>query len=280
MGKKITGKDEGINFFDTGLLIGIITALGYFSAYAYQKGFWLYYGVTQEFLNQISIVNILVSMSVVGFGIGSLILHYKNMKGSLSRSNHPVIQILQRFVLPFLFICITGLVLIPSNILKIQPVHLLYIFLFLLIIAYVPPIFSHWQVKGYKNKLIKQIEHLDKQQDVFTVENIVLKYKEFPSIRLIYLFVVFVACFGISFSWGYKSAVEKENYLVFDVNGEKFLVIDRNGDNFLVTQVNLEKKEINQIFQIIEIKSDIDKPIFFNHVKIEDGIMVNNSPQF
>lgn len=271
-------KEGGINLFDSGLLIGLVTVLGYFIAYAYQKGYWLYYGVTQEFLNQISIVNILVSMSVIGFGIGSFIMYYQSVKGSLPRSNNPVRQMLPRVVLPILFICMGILVLIPSNLFKVQPMHLSYVLLIILVISYMYPLLSQWHIKGYKNKLIKHLE--EQEYEGVTVENIILKYKIFPSFKFFYLFIVFVTCFFVSFFWGYKSAIDKENYLVFDAHGEKFVVIDRNGENFLVSRIDLEKKEINKSFQVIEIKSDIDKPIFFNNIKIEGGIKVSDFPEF
>ncbi|MEK4086348.1 hypothetical protein [Psychrobacillus sp. FSL K6-1415] len=213
-------KEGGINLLDSGLLIGLVTVLGYFIAYAYQKGYWLYYGVTQEFLNQISIVNILVSMSVIGFGIGSFILYYQSVKGSLPRSNNPVRQMLPSVVLPTLFICMGILVLIPSNLFKVQPMHLSYVLLIIIVISYTYPLLSQWHIKGYKNKLIKHLE--DQEYEGVTVENIILKYKIFPSAKFFYLFTVFVTCFFVSFLWGYKSATDKENYLVFDAHLSPF----------------------------------------------------------
>jgi hypothetical protein len=100
---------------------------------------------------------------------------------------------------------------------------------------------SEYHIKGYKNKLSRQLE---KQADEgITIENIILKYKLYPSAKFVYLFVIFVACFGISYALGYKNAVDKENYLVFEAKGETYLVIDGDGDKYIVTPINLKKRK-------------------------------------
>lgn len=271
--RKAEPETKGFNFWDTGLLIGITTVLGYFIAYAYKLGYWRYYGVTQDFLKQISIVNILIAMSVIGLSIGALIIYYQGMKNSLGYSKNSVYRkVLTKVFLPRIFVYFGALMLVPKNIFEFKLIHLLYLVLGLLIICYFMPFISEYQTKGYENKLSK---HLEKQAtEGFTFENIILKYKLYPSAKFIYSSIILLACFGISFVWGYKKAVDKENYLIFESAGENYLVLDGDGDNFIIAPVNLKQKKINKTFQVIEITSEINRPIVFQNVKIQGGIKV------
>jgi cadmium resistance protein CadD (predicted permease) len=86
------------------------------------------YGITQDFLKQINIVNILIAITVIGFSVGSLILHYQGMKGSLRKTENSVLRtVFTRLFLPRIFVCLGVLMLIPKNILELKPDFLLYL---------------------------------------------------------------------------------------------------------------------------------------------------------
>lgn len=154
-GEVLEKEEVKFNLFDTGLIIGIITVLGYVIAYAYQKGYWQYYGITQEFLTQISIVNILVSITVIVFGIGTLFLSYQGLVGPFRNVKTSIyVKVIMSF-LPSFFILSAILILLPRNLIEIKPIYFVYGLLALLILCFTSPIISEFKVKGYKNKLKK-----------------------------------------------------------------------------------------------------------------------------
>ncbi|MGG3192993.1 hypothetical protein [Priestia aryabhattai] len=269
---------KGFNLLDTGVVIAVLTALGYFIAYAYQKGYWKYYGVTQEFLRQISLANVLISISALGFALIFFFVNYQNMKITVPDSDNPLRQIIKKIFLPLFFLVIGIILLIPNSLIHFEPRHLLYTAFIILIISYVIPIFTQWDVKGYKNKVIKHFEK--HEEEGMTAENIIFALKYFPSAKYAFLIVIFIICFFISLAWGYKTAGDKEEYLLFKFKQQDYLVIDNNGDNFIVAPVDLKKKEIKKQFQLIEAKSELSKPLVFEHVKINGGVKVKEQKEY
>ncbi|WP_182006119.1 hypothetical protein [Priestia aryabhattai] len=266
------------NFLDTGVVIAILTALGYLTAYAYQKGYWEYYGVTQEFLRQISVVNVLISITVVGFSMIMLFFTYKNLTFAVPDSNNPLRRILKQIFFPFFFLAIVISILIPKNMFYIQPQHILYLALIILVLSYATPIFTQWDVKGYRNKIIKHLEKYE--EEGMTPENIIFALKYFPTAKYFFLIVACITIFYISLAWGYKTAADKEEYLLLKFKQQNYLVIDNNGDNFIVAPVDLKKKEIKKQFQLIEAKSELSKPLLFENVWFKDGVKVSEQKKY
>ncbi|MDQ0805459.1 hypothetical protein [Priestia megaterium] len=271
-------KQKIFNLLDTGLVIAALTAFGYFIAYAYQKGYWYYYGVTQEFLIQISLVNVLISITATGFGVLLLFTSYQNIVMFTPNSDSPLRKVLMKIFFPVCCIVIGLITLIPSTILQFEIKHILFIAVIILVISYVIPICTQWNVKGYKNKIVKYFEEREKKGDM--LENIAFNLKEVPSSKYIYLIILLIICYFVSYAWGYKTAGDKEEYLLFKVEQQDYLVIDNNGDNFIVAPVDLKKKEIKKQFQLIEAKSELSKPLVFEHVQINGGIKVKEQKQY
>jgi hypothetical protein len=265
---------NSINWADTGLLIGVLTALGYFVAYSYQKGYLSFFGITEVFLSQITIVNVIISISVVGTALFLGITAYDGFIKVIPESNNPFWQVLKKSFLPYLF---WALITAPLTIVYLKIV--LYVLAGILVLLYIIPIFTHWNVKGYMNKLRKQVEHEDKTR--LTRESILTAWNTYPSSRLFILIAVFLLLPHLSSLFGYKIAETSEHFFIFDnQQGEKFVVIDKIGDNFLVAPIDLSKKEITKHYQLIEQKSELDKPILFEKVKINGGITAKQERKY
>ncbi|MQR89335.1 hypothetical protein GFV16_26125, partial [Bacillus megaterium] len=230
---------KDFNFLDTGVVIAVLTAFGYFIAYEYQKGYWNYYGVTQEFLKQISLVNVLISISAFGVSLSFFFMNYQNMKFAVPDSNNPLKQVVKQIFLPLFFVTIGVFLLIPNSLFHLKLRHLLYIIFIVMSISYLLPILTQWGVKGYRNKVAK---HLEKhQEEGITFQNIMLRLKYFPSAKYLFMLTLFIITGFVASAWGYRTAGDKEEYLLFKFQEQDYLVIDNNGENFIVAPINLKK---------------------------------------
>lgn len=266
------------NLFDTGVILAILTAFGYAIAYSYQKGFWLYFGITQEFLTQISIVNVMISISVIGTSFVLVIIHYFNFRSSLTITNNVFRQMLIKVSLPTFFFAFGIIILMPINILPIKPIYFIFAIIFLLVAPFILPLITLNHIKGYKNKLNAYLEK--KELEGVNLKNIVFLYKNSPTAKYVYLIVIFLTGIFISLLLGYKTAAQKENYLMVNLNKFDYLVLDSDGEKLIIAPVNLERKEIELEFQLIEKSAEVDNPIIFKKVKIIDGIKVNKVREF
>ncbi|MFD5853881.1 hypothetical protein ACFWGC_27585 [Cytobacillus pseudoceanisediminis] len=263
-------KEEEVqfNWLDTGLLIGILTALGYFVAYSYQKGYLLFYGITEVFLNQITIVNVIISISVIGTALFAAVTAYDGFKRIIPESQNSIVQIFSKSFAPYLFI---ALITAPFTIQNIKIV--IFILIGLLCMFYIMPIFTHWKVKGYLNKLSKQVEHEENSR--ITFESISRAWRVFPSSRIFSIIAVFLLLPHISSLFGYKTAETAEHYFIFkNQQGKDYVVIDKIGDNFIVAPIDLTKQEIKKQYQVIDQKSDLENPLVFEKVEFKNGIKV------
>ncbi|MGG0418260.1 hypothetical protein ABEY52_19680 [Priestia aryabhattai] len=275
---EIKSNQPAFNFLDTGIVIAILTAFGYLTAYAYQKGYWGYYGVTKEFLMQISVVNVLISITVVGFGIIMLFFTYINLTFVVPNSSSTIRKILSKVFLPFFLLDIAINILTSRGMFHIELQHILYLALIILILPYALPVSTQWGVKGYRNELIRNLKRYEKKG--MTTENIIFALKYFPTAKYFFLIMACIAIFYISLAWGYKTAADKEEYLLLKFKQQNYLVIDNNGDSFIVAPVDLKKKEIKNQYQLIEAKSELSKPLLFENVWFKDGVKVSEQKKY
>ncbi|ASK63532.1 hypothetical protein CFK37_15905 [Virgibacillus phasianinus] len=174
------------NWFDRGLLVGILTTLGYFVAYSYQKGFLSYFGVEEVFLSQLTISNVILSISVVGSGAFFAFGAYNNLELMFKQfpvSHNPVWLMFNRAILP--------LFLATLFFIGFTKYWILYLLLVSLILFYifVCPIFRYWEIKGYKNKLGARIEELE--ETGFNKEKILFRWNNILSFKIIVLVIFF-----------------------------------------------------------------------------------------
>lgn len=62
-----TNIHNSFNWLDTGLILAVITIFGYIAVYFFQRGYLFYFGLTDIFIYQITIVNILSTITNLFF---------------------------------------------------------------------------------------------------------------------------------------------------------------------------------------------------------------------
>ncbi|MBD1221893.1 hypothetical protein [Virgibacillus halodenitrificans] len=261
------------NWLDTGLLLGMLTALGYVVAYSYQKGFLSYFGVDEIFISGMPIANIVFSITAVSISLFLLFGAYNNFELILKEfpvSYNPIWLMLRKSGLPLFLATIFWLGFIEY--------WKFYLILLSLIIFYyfVYPVICYWGIEGYKNKL--EMRYKELEETGINKRNILLKWRHLPSFKVFSLVVIFLGGYYIASLLGLSQAKHKEEFLIYKTNDkEEFIVIDNIGDKFITAPVDLSKKEISKKYQMIDQKSNLKSPLIFEKVKVEGGVKVKNS---
>jgi len=271
--EKETGQASGI--VDASVLIALLSALGYFVAYSYKQGYMHYYGVNEVLLSQINLSHVLLAMSGIGTSIFSFYSLYFNIDYLLPDIKNPIWkQFRYRIFLP---VIIFGLIMSLSpdwTTFKVFGTVLLLWIAF----VYGFPFLSYSEVKGYKNKLSKQIQYDDKNR--LTANRFMSIWRNSFSKRIFSILSLFFICYYFANTFGLSQAEKQEEYLLLKDKNKEFLVLDTDGDNFIIAPVNLKKRQIEESFQIIDKKSELNKPSIFKKVIIKDGVAVGKTTKY
>ncbi|MFD1608417.1 hypothetical protein [Oceanobacillus luteolus] len=266
-------ESKAFNWIDTGIIIGMLTALGYVVAYSYQKGFLSYFGVDEVFISEMPLSNIIISITAVSLILIFLIGAYNNLESIFKEfpvGNNPIWLMFRKATLPLFIVTVFWLGFIEE--------WKLYLFLLSIIILYyfVYPVFLYWEVKGYKNKIMMRYEELE--ETGFNKKNISLNLKYNPSFKVFLVVVIFFVSYFSANLIGLSQAKNKDEFLIYKTNdNEYFVVIANVGDRFITSPINLPNKEISKKYQVIDQKSNVQTPLIFEKVKIEGGIKVNKT---
>jgi hypothetical protein len=253
--------------FDTTLLIGIITAIGYYMAFSYEKGYKSYYHINEVFLGDITILNILISIAAL-VSVWTILYPLVDSFGDMFLSSPVKFGVRRKLLIPCFLILIC---------LYISPKDNVYLWLwgvFLFIALFYNFIFSPLlsEGKGYKRKLISH----------FKIDN----YKDFPTFseKIHYFishnkkagFVFFISIFILSSLFsrllGEGNAYREKDYLILE-NTSTYVVIDQFKENFIIAPVDLKTKTITPKFEIVDLKSDKVK-LSIEAMFISDGLKV------
>lgn len=261
---------NSFNWLDTGILIGMVTVLGYVVSYSYQKGFFLYFGVDEIFISEIPLSNIIISISAVSFVLIVLVGIYYNLESILKeisvRSN-PVWLMFRSAILPLFIVTTIWFVFIEE--------WQLYLICISMIIFYyfVYPIFLNSGVKGYRNKIEIRLKEWDKTG--VNKNNISLNLKYNPSFKIVLLILITLTSYAVSIIIGYSHAKNKDEFLIYSLSeNEYFVVIANVGDKFITSPINLTENQISNKYQVIDQKSSLESPLIFEKVKIDGGVKV------
>ncbi|AZV60315.1 hypothetical protein [Peribacillus frigoritolerans] len=264
---------ENINWLDSSILIALVTALGYYVAYSYKKGFLGYYGITDVFLNQISITSVILSISIMSSSIFSAYTFYLNAIAIFKNENNPLVIIFKNYFVPLLTIVFFSIPFFKGNL-----VYIFFLTLFIIVWLYIIPIFTYWKVKGYSNKLRKKLDKRD--PDGFTLEKFLWLVKSVPSVKFMVVISIFLLGSSVANLFGNSKAKSKTEYMLIEKKGGEYLVIENSGDNFIIAPLNSKNKTIKQEFLMIDIKSDIDKPTIYKKVIIDGGITSSKAKKY
>ncbi|MDO7487058.1 hypothetical protein Q5O89_16945 [Peribacillus frigoritolerans] len=259
-------EESKFNWYDTGLLIGMCTLVGYYMAYSFQKGKYSYYGITEIFINQVDIVTIIFSITIIGgifFPVYSL---YDNLRTILRSYQSPIGNLL---LYPFLPLFIAGILLmLLTEYYIVIPIILLVIIIWI----FVSPIITYKEIQGYRNKLQKKVDYND--DEGFTLTNIMFTFKHYPTAR-IFISCGFLIMIGpIANMVGLNDAKIEKNYFTLEHKNQEYLVIDEYGDNIIIAPFDKKKNTIKKEFQIIEVKSDFENPIVLENIYLKDKLVI------
>ncbi|NGY82187.1 hypothetical protein F6Y03_10765 [Bacillus megaterium] len=284
MRRRVAGKNNNIsakesskttNIVDVSLYIAIISALGYFVAYSYKKGYMKYYGINEVLLTQINISHILISISVIGTSLLSFYCMYYQLITLLPKFKNPIwIEFRHQILVPLF-----GFGLIMGLFPKLELFRFFgSILIIWVVFVYSFPLFSQRQVKGYLSKLQRQIDYED--EDRFTTEAIIYVWRSSFPIRAITIIIIFALCQYIANAYGLSQAAKQEKYLSLNHDNKTFLIIDNYGDNFIIAPVDLKEKKIKESFQVIELNSELDKPTIFTSIVLKGGVTVKEPKEY
>ncbi|MFJ7510022.1 hypothetical protein ACIQW7_11240 [Peribacillus simplex] len=259
------------NWFDTSLIIGFITVLGYFVAYSFQKGYLLYFGITDIFVKQIDIVSVFISITIVGSVFFVVYTFYDHLAKLFEEFSNPYIKLFRKVFLPFLVIGLPLGAYMSSFIKGIIFITLSVI----LVLIYILPVIKYKDVKGYKHKIEKVLISLD--EDGITFKDFMIEVRDTPSMRIVFILGAFLIIQPIMQLVGYKNAEQERDFFVLESKEQNYLVINKYGENFIIAPFNAKENTIKQEFQIIEVKSDFDSPFVYKKINLKDRIKLNET---
>lgn len=261
-------KESILNFSDMTIYISLITALGYFIAYSYKKGYRSYYGLNEVLINQIDLSSVLLSITFIFSTLIVFLGLYNNFKILFFGYENIFLKVFERklFVLFFVYLGV--------NFLYNNRKFLLYtsiILLILIIIVYFSPIISHRNIEGYRNKLKNSLK--EKENDSKSIMDKILNIiRNDLKAAFMLLVILFFTCISVSTVLGISDAKKQKDYYILKNKNKTYVVIDSYSDKFIIAPINLKTNIIEKKFLIIEGKSTLKDPTVFEKIKINDGI--------
>lgn len=270
--KKVEIEEEGKSFLaDAGIVLGFLTGLGYLIAFSYKRGYKGYYGLDEMFLSDVKVIDILNAMtsisSVITFGYAVLQL-FSGI--SSNDSENPVaIAFKYKFAPTAIFLIISSYALI-NDLKTLSFIGIYFIIMTIWIFFLNPFVFIKNEI-GYKNRMRKYVQNVDKTSFIKKVKSL---YKWNKPIFVFTAFIVASGAASFTSLYGSNKAEMEKGYTIIKQNNKDYVVIDNHEDNYILAPVNIKKATIKKEFIIIEGKSEFSKPIVFKHYNFKKGLKV------
>jgi hypothetical protein len=251
---------------DTTLIISFLTIFGYYLAFEYQRGYRNYYGLSNVFLGDITLLSVLIaiaSISIVSLSIYSL---YKFWDQEILYKAKTVFGFI--FYRLILFPVLVGYIIFIFS--PKEKEHIFFsacITFMILFFNFFPPIFR--REKGYINKLVGTVKYAPKT----FFEKAILTMKANKKAIGLFATLIFILSTSTARLIGEGSASKREKYLIIKTPAP-FVVIDEEKNNLIIAPIDLETKTITPKYQIIEPKSSMKEPLIFEAMRFEDGLKV------
>lgn len=262
------GEKNGL--FDSAILIAVVTLIGYYLAYSYKKGYFYYYGLTENIISKVDIITIIVastSLLTVLLTLFAAYVHLGNLFNKLIGTvPNPVFIILKKNVMPLIILWFL-LVNIISDLILIWSIGALVLIAWI----YINPIFSYYSTKGYINKLKKFNESNEGNgliKKINKLHDLKLHIQYILLILLVFSLGNVVAIVGV------EEAKKERSYLTVDVDNETYIVLDVVGESYLITPYDEKKNSIKPKFSIVEVKSELDDLLEVETVRLNDSLIV------
>lgn len=251
---------------DTGVMLVLFPALLYFFTYIYETGYLMVYDIPPYFINVevLTIINLIpilapkILLIFLGWNVLAQIVDIETLKDPV---NNQIYQIGKVCSLSFI-IALFSYEIKSSLIVAAQATIGLYLFYFLF------PLITRRKVKGYRNKLLVQINE-DSRTDIESLKWYQIRKMGHTNVKAIaYIVVISIAMLQA----GVTEAKLKNEYYKFDNK-----IVIRIYDGIIICcEYDKEKKEINNSkFEVVELSSS--ENIVFEKVEIQ-GIKTEEFP--
>lgn len=258
------GEKNGL--FDSAILIAVITAIGYYLAYSYKKGYLSYYGVPENTINRVDIINIIVASTALFAILVVLISVYVNTNTIFYGVSHPVAIVFKNKIMPLIILWLLFINIMSDLILVWSIMILIWITW-----IYISPIFRYSSIKGYKNKLQKVAE-TNKDNGLMKKIREFFKSKSLSKYILLLLLTGFLG--NVVTLIGTEEAKKERGYIIVEVEDVTYIVLDVAGDDYLITPYDEKTNSIKSKFSIVEIKSDFDDLLEFENIRLTESLEV------
>lgn len=255
MSEEVKEKQENkrkIPFLGEGILIAVLTAVGYAIAYYYEKGYKGYFLMPEDYieLNPTMIIRVIGLTVVIGiflFIILDFISIHINQLRSLNRAVSSIVdEIIWLGVSYFFFMMLLGL-----N--KYSLVSLLLFLPLISLVSFVIPLLTQRKIKGYRNKLEAAVKMEDEKSSnslkglMYSIRQR-LGYKNF---RLA-LYLVLIAATIPNFSLlGEYNANAQTKFMIVEGN-PKYIMVGTYKDYAVVAELDTKKKEVIPNYKLIK----------------------------
>ncbi|KRF46416.1 hypothetical protein ASG98_17765 [Bacillus sp. Soil531] len=293
---------------DAALIIALISAMGYYLAFSFEKGYRDFYGIEDISFTDIDIKSIVNSVYkiipiIVFICIAYLITRfilwliipffeksmekfndrfldlYKNEENAsdsmllllrvVNRSGNQNIKSMG-IVIRFYIPFFTA-VLVTNFILGKSNsgfVFILAIFLALAWLIFFILVKITFKIKGHDTDNVNFINPIT---FIWTYSN--------WNTKIILCVLSIIGVGYVFYQYGYTDAEEQEDYFVVEIDSKNLLILDKNDKSMLVAPINLENPILKSDFQFIPIKSDKDTVMNLKKITIDGGLQVMNNPR-
>ncbi|PVE64462.1 hypothetical protein [Priestia megaterium] len=293
---------------DAALIIALISAMGYYLAFSFEKGYRDFYGIEDISFTDIDIESIVNSVYkilpiivficsaylITRFIIGLIIPFFKK---SMERTNEVFLNLYKdEGNLPYGISLILRLInhsgtqniKTMGNAIKfyipfitaVQVTNLIFgksnsrfVFILVTFLALAWFIFFilvkiTFKIKGHSTD---NVNFNNPITFIWTISN--------WNTKIILCVLSIIGVGYLFYQYGYTDAEEQEDYFVVEIDSKNLIILDKNDNSMLVAPINIENPILKSDFQFIPIKSDKDTVMNLKKVTIPDGLQVMNNPR-
>ncbi|KRE70773.1 hypothetical protein [Paenibacillus sp. Soil750] len=243
-----------------GVMLGVLTLIGYFCAYKFEVGNLAYYNIPDNFV-EVELISVLNVVSVIWPNLIPLFYLVISLEDAFSFKTNTV----KGFAFITSFICILYLgMLFFSGFNWVTTIVMLIFEIFLIIFTFIIPLFKEKSTTGYWNKVENYKPNL-------TVPPFFLRIINDYGKRTALMIVVAISTLSflpLFSDLGKREAEREDTYLIATLDGQQKVLIGTYMDSMIIAPVDVASKEITPKFQFIKQKDDdVSKILAFESVK-------------
>ncbi|MGG4128095.1 hypothetical protein ABEW19_07485 [Paenibacillus illinoisensis] len=273
MSIEITDKQETkqkFPFLSEGILIAVLTGIGYAIAYYYESGYKGYFKIPEEYIELnptmiVRTVGLTIVLSFFLFIVLDLISIYVNQLRSLNNTVASTIdEIITNGISFFFFLMLFGL--------NKNSLVLFLIFISTIsIISFGMPILTFRKIKGYRNKLEASYKRLE-ENNTNSLKGLMFSIRQrigYRNFRLaVYLIFVAVAIPNFSLLGEYKAKIQIEFMIVEGI--PNYIMLGSYKDYSVVAELDTTNKVVIPKYKLIKNENFEAKLYNIGPLKVEE----------